>query len=106
MDLNIFSFQLNSTFPLSKAEGIRLTTEQELSLYLNRNLAKHKLKRTQILNEKKHIELLLEKDEKEKHQIIQKMENIRDKISGWKGKLIEIMNKIDACEKKIELYSK
>lgn len=88
-----------------KAEEIHLSPQQELSIYLNRNLAKQKLKRTTILNEKKQLDNLLKEGEKEKHQIIQKMDNIRDKISVLKGKLIEIVKKIDECKEKIELYS-
>lgn len=104
--MSIFSFKLNSTFPLSKAEEIRLTPQQELSVYLNRNLAKHKLNKTALLNEKNHIEIFLEKGEKEKHQLVHQMDNIRNKISELKGKMNEIQRKFDECKEKIEFYSK
>lgn len=96
--------QLNSTFPPSSIEEKRLAQRHELRKYLNKNLAQLKLKRTHLLQKKKHFLDQLERWKNGLHEVELKLNGTTEQVNDFDCKLDRLIRKISECEEKIEFY--
>lgn len=90
----------------SDKEKKHLTTQQELFIYLKRDLGKLRLQKTTILGKKKPIEKLLEEGEKEIVEINHQIDHLSSKVTQLKKELIDKTQKADEIKEKIALHTK
>lgn len=97
--------EMNSTFPLSNVENKRLIQRQELSIHLNKDLAKWKFKKTTILNKKKEAENEFMQLKTENKKIGEKIVDLQEQIKVLERDIASVTYKIDETKEKIKYYS-
>lgn len=83
----------------------RKSQQQELSTYLNRDLAKLKLRKTTLLHKKKLHEEQSKVWLNEKNEIEKKINELNEHINIFHTKIAAITDKITDCQGKIQYYS-
>lgn len=78
----------------------------ELSIYINKDLAKVRLARTKLLNRKKEIESQLEICVKERAEVDKKKDNIQSLLNDCNGRAAVVNEKIKENCERIENLSK
>lgn len=78
---------------------------QQLSIYMNRELAKLKLKKTTLFRQKNHNNEQLRVWLNEKNEIEKKINETHEKINNFNEKVAALTTKITECQQKIHYYS-
>lgn len=96
---------MNFSFPLSKEEEKRLNQKRDLSVFLKKDLAVARLKRTSIMAKKAKIVNQLKDNEIEKRKWNEKIIYFQEKVDDYNVKLKVVQEKIQELNEKIEYYS-
>lgn len=96
--------RMNVTFPMTNKEKVDFNHEQELTILLNKDLAKERLKRSQLNGKKIRIKTQMEQQQKALVNVNTKIVIAQEKTQINNTKLFVLKAEIDEVLKKIKKH--
>lgn len=99
--------KLNKSFPLSNSEeNIQLTCKQQLSIYVNKDLASAKLRRTKNKHHQQQLKHQLATYVKSQHEMENKIEKLHKEIGKFAVRLAALNKQITTKQQQLKDYNK